>query len=694
MSTTKGDVYPRQLLFLKPGFARASAVFFLALGLVALGRTQEQRQKLLRYDTAAVVKLVPVRVLDAEGRPVRGLTKTDFVLTDNGEARLITEFEIHESGRRGLPPGESPSGAVGGLTESSRRIFFVLDMQGSDLFGNRDAKEAVLTFVKDNLAPGDEASVMTFGAYTGLILRQYLTSDLAKIESAIRRSIEMSGGSSSNTLTFGNAVEIQQPESTQGAPQSGETRSMLAAAGEHTATTAPPFRDEAAGLSLEVPSGLPGGSARSKEDFDRSMSELAMAMKFIPGSKSIVYFSTRVPGGEVGRLFAEANATVFAVNTNSVLKSGPARIKKLKEQQGEVLRDFSESSGGRYFSEVKDARQLAADIEVLSGSYYVLGYYVNPSWDGRLHQIAVAVNRPELEVLAQAGYTDPKPFAALSSLEKKLQLFDMLLSDEPVGSETLELPVRVLHGPALEQANAAVLLKLTVDERTGVPPGSAELYVLIFDADHRIVLAERAELDTSSLAGKTLYPYLLTSLPRGDYQCRVAARDKGTGLAVASRATFSVPAPAGARGCSLCSPLLLVPSEKAEYARLSRPPKKGRRPASLLDFYPYLPVRFVPLLEDLTEESEEVWALVPFRSGTGRAGEADLQIKLCGAADGRDVPVEWSLFDTRRREPDLIFFLIKINVGRLESGRYRLDIRAADRSSGANSSTTATLTKR
>jgi len=504
----------------------------------------------------------------------------------------------------------------------------------------------------------------------------------------------MSGGSSSSPLTFGNAVDIQQPGSAQGAPQSGETRSMLAAAGEHASTTAPPFRDEDAGLSLEAPSGLPGGSARSKEDFDQSMSELATAMKFIPGSKSIVYFSTRVPGGEVGRLFAEANATVFAVNTNSVLKSGPTRIKKLKEQQGEALRDFSEASGGRYFSEVKDARQLAADIEVLSGSYYVLGYYVNPSWDGRLHQIAVTVNRPDLEVLAQAGYTDPKPFAALSSLEKKLQVFDMLLSDQPVGSETLELPVRVLHGPALEQANAAVLLKLTVDERTGVPPGSAELYVLIFDADHRIVLAERAELDTSSLAGKTLYPYLLTRLPRGDYQCRVAARDKGTGLAVASRATFSVPAPAGARGCSLSPPLLLLPSEKADYARMSRPPKKGRRPASLLDFYPYLPVRFVPLLEDLTEESEEVWALVPFRSGTGRAGEADLQVRLSGAADGRDVPVEWSLLDTRRREPDLIFFLIKINVRRLESGCYRLDIRAADRASGANSSTTATLTKR
>jgi VWFA-related protein len=663
---------------------RASAVLFLTMGLAVFGGPQDQKQRPLRYDTAAVVKLVPVRVLDAEGRPVRGLTKTEFALADNGELRPITEFEVHESGERGIPPERARSAAGPVPPEFSRRIFFVLDMQGSDLFGNKDAKKTVLAFVKDNLMPGDEASVMTFGANTGLVLRQYLTPDFAKIESAIRRSIEMSGGSGgSRGGGFAGDVTNMQPV--------GGESAAIADAG---AISAAPFGYDAEGLSIEVPSGQPAGSARSKEDFDRSMSELATAMKFIPGSKSVVYFSTRVPGGEVGRLFAEANATVFAVNTNSVLRGGPTRIKKLKEQQGEALRDFSESSGGRYFSDVRDARKLAADIEVLSGTYYVLGYYVSPSWDGRLHTITVTVDRPDLQVLAQAGYNDPKPYAALSELEKKLQLFDLLLSDEPVGTEALDFPVRVLQGSATEEANAAVLLKLTVDERTGVPPGTAELYVLIFDAEHKIVLAERAELDTRSIARKTLHPYLLTKLPQGDYECRVAARDKGTGLALTSRAPFSVPAPAGASRCSLSSPLLLVPSEKPEFARMSRPPKKGRRPASILDFYPYLPVRFVPLLEDLPEEAEQVWVLLPFKSGVGQPAKPDLQVRLIGVADGKDVPVEWSLLDTQRREPDLTFFLIRIDVRRVGLGSYRLDFLAADPSSGASSSISAALVRR
>jgi VWFA-related protein len=660
-------------------FVRSLVVFFMSAGLAAAGGSQEQRQRPLRYDTAAVVKLVPVRVLDAEGRPVRGLTKQDFALTDNGEPRTITEFEVHESvGRTAAPEAARPAASPVSV-ESARRIFFVLDMQGSDLFGNRDAKKAVIAFVKDNLAPGDEACVMTFGGTTGLVLKQYLTSDVARIESAIKRSIEMAGAS-------GILPRQSSPIDVENVGSTGRMSQVT------ISTT--PFGYDEEGLSLETPPGRPPGSDRSKADFDRSMSELATAMRFIPGSKSVVYFSTRVPGPKVGRLFAEASATVFAVNTNSVRPGGPARIRKLKDEQGEALRAFSESSGGSYFADLRDARKLAADIEILSGSYYVLGYYVTPSWEGRLHAITVTVRRPDVEVLAQAGYSDPKPYAALSDLEKKLQLFNLLLSNELVGTEALDFPVRVLHGSATEEANAAVLLKLAVDERTGIPPGVADLYMLVFDADHKIILAERGELDSRTFGQHTLYPYLLTKLPPGDYECRVAARDKDTGYALAARTLFAVPVTVKSRNCSLFSPLLLVRSEKPEFVRMSRPPQKGREPLSVLDFYPYLPQYSVPLLEDLTDETGQVAVLLPFKSGGARPSSADLQVRLTEAGSGREVPLDWVAVDCRRREPDLTFFLIRIDVRRLAAGGYRLDFRAADPSSGGTSSTAADLVKR
>jgi VWFA-related protein len=547
------------------------------------------------------------------------------------------------------------------------------------LFGNRDAKNAVLAYVRDSLGPGDEACVVTFGALTGLVVRQYLTTDIAKIESAIKRSIEM-GGPSGILSRATSPIDVENVASTGRASQ--------------LTIATMPFGYDGEGLMLETPPGRPSGSDRMKADFDRSLAELATAMRFVPGSKSVVYFSTRVPGQEVGRLFAEAGTTVFAVNTNSVRPHGPARVRKLKEEQGKALRAFSESSGGAYFADVRDTRKLAEDIEVLSGSYYVLGYYVTPSWDGRQHRIAVTVRRPDVEVLAQAGYNDPMPYAALSDLEKKLQLFDMLLSNEPAGTEALELPVRVLCGCATEEANAAVMMKLPVDERTGVPPGVADLYVLVFDADHKIVLAERGELDSGALGRHTLYPYLLAKLPPGEYECRVAARDKDTGYALSSRRPFVVPEPAPPRTCSLLSPLPLVRSDRPEFVRMSRPPAKGREPLAILDFYPYLPQNSVPLLEDIGDETEQLAVLLPFRSRDSRPSSADLQFSLTDAAGGSPVPVEGVVLDCRRREPDLTFFLVRIDVRGLRAGRYRLDFRAADPSAGGTSAVSLDLVKR
>ena len=682
MCYEKGKPYPRGTFSTRKVYARLLVAPLLIIGLAAFGGSQDQRQKVLRHDAAAVVKLVPVRVLDAEGRPVRGLTVKEFFLFDNGESKTITEFEVHESRKIRVVPEDSQPAAEPVREDSSRKFFFVLDMQGSDMFGNRDAKKAVLEFVEDNLEPGDEASVMTFGAYTGLVLRQYLTSDLTKIKKAIRRSIEMGGGSGGwGETSFAGG---------RGSAQAGGANTALL---DERASDTAPFGYGGEGIGIEVPSG-PLKAARSKADFDRSMSELATAMRYVPGSKSIVYFSMRTPGKDVGRLFAAANATIFAVNTNSVSPSGPGLIRKQKGQQGDSLRNFAEASGGHYFSEVKDAKTIAADIEALSGNYYVLGYYISPSWDGRLHEIKVTVDRPDLKVLAQEGYNDPKPFAELSDLEKNLQLFGMVLSDEPVGTDALDLPARVLCGSAMKEANAAVLLKLTVDERTGVPPGKTEIFVFIFDGDHKIVLGERAELDTIPLAQKSLFPYLLTRLQPGEYECRVAARDMETGQSAASRVPFSVPAPGSRPGISLSSPLLLVPSGKAEFVRMSRPVKKGQEPASILRFYPYLPVRCVPLLEDLPEDAEQIGVLLPLKSGTGQPAAADLDVRLIRAADKKDIPVDWSVVDTQRLEPDMVFFLIKIDVRRLGSGSYLLDFQAVDPSSGARTSAASALVKR
>jgi VWFA-related protein len=669
---------------------------------------QSQSQKVPRHDAAAVVKLVPVRVLDANGRPVRGLRKEDFVLYDNKDLKKITEFEAHESRETPLAAEVVGVAETQGQPEINRKYFFILDMQGSDIYGNRDAKKAVLEFVESRLQPGDEASVMTFGALTGLVLKQYLTSDLNKIRKAISRSIEMGGGMAGGTFGTGapggevtadqeNAIAARQEAGGRGV-RSGEEDiqgrgRMLTASSVTSADT--PFGSRA-GIQVDVP-GLPPGTARNKADFDRSMSELAKSMKYVSGSKSVVYFSTRIPGKDVGRLFAEANATIYAVNTNSVPPTGggpgASQRREMKERQGEALKSFVETSGGHYFAEVKEAKTIAQNIEALSGNYYVLGYYINLAWDGRAHEIKVEVKRPGFQVLVQEGYNDPKPFASWSELEKKMQLFDLALSDKPTAKDALDLPLEILFGSAAKEANAAVLLKLTVDERTGVPPEKAEIFTLIFDKDHKIVVAERGEMDLAPHAQKTLFPYLLTSLQPGEYECRVAARGMETGQSAAGRLAFKVPMPTAA-GISLASPLLLAPGKKVEFVRMSRPKKTEKEPASIIRFYPFLPVNCTPLLGTLEPETGTIWALLSIQYGGEAASEIDINVKMMRADSREEIPIDWRLLDSKMAEPGKNFLLIGIGLPDLQPGFYRLEFSAGDAKTGAKAVVSESLEKK
>jgi VWFA-related protein len=586
-------------------------------------------------------------------------------------------------------------------------------MQASDLFGNRDAKKAVLEFVESALRPGDEASVMTFGSLTGLVLRQYLTLDREKIRKAIRRSIEMGGGAVASgsgdvTAVSGGGGEVAADDEEEIAAGREAQRVLTEGGGEERAAGARPVMikgrvaDDSpfgikTGIRIEAPGGPPPGAARSKSDFDTDMADLARAMKYISGSKSVVYFSTRTPGKDVARLFAEANATIYAVNTNSVPAkgggAGASRRREMKERQGVALKDFAEASGGHYFAEAKEAATIARDVETLSGNYYVLGYYITPAWDGREHKIKVEVKAPEVRVLVQDAFNDPKPFAQMSDLEKKLQLFDVALSDKPVATDILDLPLQVLAGTTMAEANTAVVIELAVDEKTSVPAGKTEIFTFIFDKDHKIVVGERGEINTVPHARKVLFPYLLTKLRPGEYECRVVARNTETGQTAASRRPFTIASPA-ASGMSLASPLLFIPGRKAEFVRMARPDKKEKNQATIIRFFPFLPKDSAPLLGDLPPDVRTIRALVPLQAGNEPPAETLLDVKLVRLDDKEEIPVDWTLLDARRAEAGTEFLLLEISVAGLGPGAYRLEFSVSDVVSGASASATSPLVRK
>lgn len=625
----------------------------------------------LRHDAAAIVKLVPVRVLSPAGRPVRALKKEDFVLYDNGQRQIITEFEIHEPPGLSIP-SEPGARAASILQEVNRKYFFVLDMQGSDRVGNKRAKIAVLAFSSAHLQPGDEICLLTFGIFTGLVLRQYLTADMDKITKAVDHSIEMA------SIVGAPQVDVvEAPDYTADDQSGGLAEGSRRALGRPSEVFSRPQPEEYQSSNRIVVPGMSMLGGRTYSDFDMSMSELAKALAYLPGSKIVVYFSTRVPNQSVSRLFADANATIFTVNTNSVpAKGGGANAstrRRQKVEQGRALAALAEASGGRYFEDAAASDTIAKEVTEIAGHYYVLGYYIHPSWDGRAHEIRVEVTTPGLRILAQSGYNDPKPFAQWTDIEKQLHFFDLALSDGPVRTEALDLPLKVLCRSTESEPNIAILTKLQVDARVALPPGRTEAYILIFDRDRRIVETWRGVLFTASAKTNMLYPYVVTRLPPGPYECRVVFREMETGRSAASRQSFRIPEKLAARrGPLICAPPLLLEKTEGTFVRLGKGEKKSRRGDSLLSFYPFWPRDCFPLLGE--SNGSEISVLLPVLSSSGFNPEKDIAIELIDEKEGKSTALEWRIIDSRMATNKVIYCFLKMGINNQNRFRIRFTV--------------------
>jgi hypothetical protein len=424
-----------------------------------------------------------------------------------------------------------------------------------------------------------------------------------------------------------------------------------------------------------------------------SMSELAKAMKYIPGSKNVVYFSSREPGKIVARQFAEANAPVYAVNTKDWITQGVyTKVKKKHIFEEHPLKDFAEASGGHYFANIHEIETIAEDIDELSGNYYVLGYYIDEKWDGRFHRIRVEVKKPGLRVLSQDGYYNPKPFAELTDIEKRLHLYDLAFADKPV-TPFLDLQTEALYCSGVKKANFAVLAKLDVDQRIGIPPGKSEIFVFVFNEDNKIVLGETGELDLSSYDKETLYSYLLKELDPGNYECRIVVRDKETGRSLVGNSSLVIPG-TSTKKIELCSPLLLIPEKEAEFIKLSREKENEEQASSLIQFYPFLPQNSSPLMGNLGPDINSIWALLPVIFKDQSSEEIELDVGMIAEKNGDKIPVDWQFIDSNRGEQSRDFILIGVDLPELEAGIFRLEFTVADEDSGERASISVPLNKR
>ncbi len=678
------------------------------------------RIKPLQYEVSVALKLITVFVTDKDGKPVGDLTLEDFAATDDGLPVKLTEFEKHllqaapqradavdRPAGQVLAPVPPPAGPP--LTSTSRKFFLFFDFAFNNARGITKARTAAQHFLETQVRPDDEVGVMTYSMLKGVSVHEYLTKDHAKV----REVVDKIGSKD----IAGRAKEIEQ---------------------EYWLRAQETVRPGAAGAAEEKNRESDRQEAkRMAESFILRLTSLAKALRYVPGNKHFILFSTGIPssmiygsqsgnpadlGGrsrfdpsdrvlrtrneEMVKEFAAANCVVYAFDTREsamvtdlfaydrmTLEAGgfgPGRgmftsqgvfsdatsvFQDDKTTGGNTLRRLTDLTAGRYFSNINMYERNLDQIQSLTGTYYVLGYAVGESEDGRFHEVKVEVKRQDCQVRAQSGYFSPKPFREYTDLEKRLHLFELALNERSFSRLPVSFPITGLGFTSAEGSGLEVLARVPADVTARFAGERVEYVALVFDAKNDIRDIRRLETNPRPHHGRAVVFTSAAPLEPGDYTCRLVIRDMATGMSAAASVRASVPA-APRQGLRLGTPLLLQDGTGCVF--LEAVPVRTPAGVPWAEIYPFDRTALSPVSGQISSVTPRLLAVVPF--SVPEVGEPDvvLSARLIDAATGQTVPLTAVLAGTSRHGA-VETAVLEIPLAGPKPGKYFVYINGEDR---------------
>jgi VWFA-related protein len=395
--------------------AIAAPLFLLAF---AKAQTSDAPLPTLHAETRVVQ--IDVVVVDSNGKPVEGLTKQDFVVSDEGKARTIDIFNINRAGEAPGDQAPTPVAAVpsssptptlpphvfsnqnpGRPDVSGHSTVLVLDQINAYLEDAAYARGQVLNLIKK--VPADERiALYVISRNLGLVLLQDYTTDreliLRSLGKYIPRGIFPSppiGGSKANksgdSSPVGNTV-AQADEFAKGTDQSH-----------------PP------GLANTIPPPTLQEKIAKWEENSRAvqlvLKALAEHLALVPGRKSVFWITQGFPPGLLrgtqqpawDKTFTELNEANVAVNT--VDSRGLWRGSNPNTGTLLTMQTVADATGGKAYFGRNDLDTAMADGIAASRVSYTLGFYLDDKErDDKFHALHVRVARAGLQLFYRQGY--------------------------------------------------------------------------------------------------------------------------------------------------------------------------------------------------------------------------------------------------------------------------------------------------
>jgi len=500
-------------------------------------------------------------VTDKDGRPIEGLTASDFALTEDGVPQTISmvAFQRVDSADAAAlpplpPPTPRPQGTVaptvqpqiaasptGEIRYRNRRLLVLyFDLSAMPPPDQARAYSAARTFIGEQITAQDLVAVMTFQG-GAVRVKQDFTSDRAALQEVIE------------TLIYG--------EKRDAGDMPDQTTDVGTAFGQ----------DDAEFNILNT---------------DRQLSALQTAatmLRNLPEEKSLVYFASglRLNGVDnQAQLRAtinaaiRANVAIYPIDARGLVamaplgdatQPSPAGLGLLTGQTAQnVMSNFQRSqdtlyslakdTGGKALFDNNDLSLGIVQAASAIRSYYIIGFSSShTAQDGRFHRVKVSLTRDLDATLAyRQGYFADKTFAKFTSADKERQLEDALMLENPVTDINLAMEVNYFQ---LNRAEYFVPVsvkipgsELALARRRGAQRTLIDFIGEVKD-DYGITIQNvRDKLDVklsdhtaAELAKRPVqYETGFTLLP-GKYVIKVLARDAETGRIGTYQAAFTIP---------------------------------------------------------------------------------------------------------------------------------------------------------
>ncbi|HEY2944574.1 MAG TPA: VWA domain-containing protein [Vicinamibacteria bacterium] len=574
----------------------------------------------------AAVELVTVDavVLDREGRPVPGLARDDFVVTEDGKPLEIVSFEafVAEPGRAAPAAPSAPSSNEPGAQHNGRAFAIILDdlrIASARVLG---ARQAAASFLERSVRDGDE---VTLGTTSGELWwsaripegREDLLAVLTRVRGRYLESTSLDRMTDYeafwiNTHESSPAMAPLLPDRPASAPAAAPTLESNPLGASIKERVKQRWKD----LNLCTGSSCEGMVRDRAADLDgtrRSRTELTLravrrgldALAPIRGRKSLLLLSEGFiddPASDLRGVEAasrEANTAVYFIDTRGLaaLPGGgsAADAEAMTQPRDRLSMGFEdavlESAGASALAEgtggfsVRNTNDLAAGADRIaeeSRVFYLLGFYPPERRSTRdWRKLRVEVKRPSLEVRARRGYmlrapAAPKEAKAGKKGSKQPTLDPAVVRALESAHDAADIPLRLMTYVLEPRSNGTTHVvvaaefdgsRLGVEGKGQARAGRLELSIL---ATHRDSGREFRFDDTLALTvagdGAPAWRALAREfeLPPGVAQARVVLRDPASGALGSVSQRFEVP-PAGA--LHLSTPIVtdhIEPGSKAQ----------------------------------------------------------------------------------------------------------------------------------